>query len=1234
MTSSTVRLVFLGDVSSAVRSVRTLEGAFGGLRRTAGLVGTAVGVAVVAGFAAATKAAIGFDRSMRSVNSLARLSEKDFAALEKRVLSLARTTGQGPRVLADGLYELVSSGLKANDAISVLNASAKAATAGMTDTQTATKAVVAVLNAYHLGAGKAREVSDVLFQVVNKGVVRFEELAQQMGDLVTPAAQMGVSIKDVGGAFAALTLQGGPAAERATQVKQLLVSMLKPSESLQGAFRDLGYESAQAALKQDGFVQVIGRLSGAAKGNQATIADWFPNVRALAGFMGLAGENTKRFEDIVRSMDGATKGAGATSRAFAEQAKSISVQWDIAKASLAAAAVPIGQLLFPALVKVTNAIGSLATFTVAHMPQIRAVFEAVTRGINSAWESHGRRAFDAMRSAISQTVAFVRQHWPEIRATIASVLTYLTQNVIPPFRSVLRSLGSITEDLAGIFRTAWPAIRLALVSAAIISAVQLRILAAAMRVLAGVVSALRPVIEGAFRAGAAAVSGAAGVIGGALAAIRGAIATFVDALRTAWDWLKKVASAISSVPAIKMPIGAITAFIGAVHSVKGAIDSLVGWIRGIPTDIKIGIRFIVGALPSIPTKTSVLERFKKRAGGGFIPGAAGAPVPILAHAGEMVLNRAQQDALGGAHTLARFFGFRGEEGPGFAAGGIVGARIPPAPSHLHDFKRTYSKLSELARAALRGVSSVNLAEQDATSRFGLVVREFNLTEEEPYTRTQSVPLVYGSSPTTILQQVPGQAPNAYKGPTTGFATHDPNIRPGDPVLNEFGEQEYRDVEVVDGRLVARRLKEIATLLRMRHHFLGLLDQEKDALEKAISALENALEELRAEIHKQREAAKAEKKHLDKITGELETKGKAVTLERGKKKPDKSRIKKLSAEIEKLKGDRVAIEERRAGHETKAKELGAIATQVTSDIGASRKNLGHELPFNRQEVVLDIAELRKERGRVLAVRSEIPPTEQIPAAPGDLAESPGGGGGEGGGAEGGFGGGETGAPPPPDQSALIEALRAEIGKLKLALGLETVQQAVLAAFAGGGGIPGLEGSPKLVLAHAGEVVLNRGQQASLGGPERIARAFGFQRFAAGGFVRGDDTRPAFFDDGGGGPPPPPPGGGPPSGTGGLPPPGFTINPGSLVGGGFGGADAPRLRTQAPVITDTSTRRGDQQVIVNVAPPQGARMNVNLVSRDEAFRSFLSDFVDVKIDESLPKFGRHLAKSADTARREGR
>lgn len=375
-----IEVQIVGDSRSLERSFGRVQAQSTGLSRAFAALGVAVGAGLVGGLVMATKSAVDFDRSMRNVNSIARLSEGRFKGLSKSVLALAKETGQAPKTLADGLYGIVSSGFKASDAIKVLRASAKAATAGMTDTETASRAVAAALNAYHLEATDARKVSDVLFQTVNKGVLTFEELAQNMGDLVPAAAPLGVSLEEVGAAIATITLQGVPAAEAATRVKNTMLSLAKPSAGLSKLLKENGFESGEAAVKATGYAGVLEMLDKATKGSVTRTAALTPEIRALMGVVGLTGKNLDTYNTNLRAMDNASQGAGATARAFAEQGKSIAFQWQKAKASLIAAAIPVGQMLFPALAKGADAVGELAQRIEANMPQIRAQFGELAAG--------------------------------------------------------------------------------------------------------------------------------------------------------------------------------------------------------------------------------------------------------------------------------------------------------------------------------------------------------------------------------------------------------------------------------------------------------------------------------------------------------------------------------------------------------------------------------------------------------------------------------------------------------------------------------------------------------------------------------------------------------------------------------------------------------------------------------------------------------------------------------------
>lgn len=355
MADSTVRVIFMGDSDSATRAVGKLDSRIGGLERSFHRAGKAaaigLGAALVGSIVAAEKAAIGFDRSMRNVNSIAKLSERQFQAVEKQVLALSEATGQGPKVLADAMYEIVSSGFKARDAMTVLRASARAGAAGMTDAATAGKGIVAVLNAYHLKATDARKVSDVLFQTVNKGVLSFSELSAQIGDVLPLASTLKVPLTDVGGALATITLHGVNAAEASTQLKQVLASIIAPSKDLKKEIKALGYESGQSLLHAKGLPATLDLIAGSAHGNTEALQRFFPNIRALNGVLGLTGGNAKQLAANIDAMSHASDGAGATSKAYAEQAKSIAFQWNKATAALGAAGITLGTQLFPAMAK-------------------------------------------------------------------------------------------------------------------------------------------------------------------------------------------------------------------------------------------------------------------------------------------------------------------------------------------------------------------------------------------------------------------------------------------------------------------------------------------------------------------------------------------------------------------------------------------------------------------------------------------------------------------------------------------------------------------------------------------------------------------------------------------------------------------------------------------------------------------------------------------------------------------
>jgi TP901 family phage tail tape measure protein len=406
---------------------------------------TAIGVGgAAAALAGAAIDAARFDASMRNVNSIAGLSDAGLGKLEKRVLNLAVAVGKSPTDLADGLYSIVSSGFKANDAMKILTAGARAARAGLTDTATATGAITSVLNAYGLGADHARKVSDLLFQTVNVGVLNFEQLAGSLGKVLPSAKGLGVSLQDLLGAEAALTLQGNSADEATTQLGQVMAGLTKPSVSLAKELHNLGYESGQAAIAHLGFKGTLDALGKAADGNQALLAKWFGNIRAFRGVNGLEGtaHAADVFTSSVKSMDEATKGAGATAAVYAEQQKSTAAQFDHLKAVVDVAAITIGAALLP---QINAGITALTKWFIAAQKSgdLQRWAHDISHGVSEIvdeiehLEPAAQQAFHVVAATVKAALPFVEELFslfqagePEI-AAVAKAVTGLVAALGP-----------------------------------------------------------------------------------------------------------------------------------------------------------------------------------------------------------------------------------------------------------------------------------------------------------------------------------------------------------------------------------------------------------------------------------------------------------------------------------------------------------------------------------------------------------------------------------------------------------------------------------------------------------------------------------------------------------------------------------------------------------------------------------------------------------------------------------
>lgn len=150
----------------------------------------------------------GFTQRMAEIGTITNESQEDMDQLGVAVRKVSREMGEAASGGAAALYDIISSGVGVDDSVKVLELAGKAAVAGLTDTQTAAKLGLSVINAYGEGVDQLETRYDQLFLAVKNGVTTFPQLAGAIGQVLPTAAAANVSFGEVTAALALMTKQG------------------------------------------------------------------------------------------------------------------------------------------------------------------------------------------------------------------------------------------------------------------------------------------------------------------------------------------------------------------------------------------------------------------------------------------------------------------------------------------------------------------------------------------------------------------------------------------------------------------------------------------------------------------------------------------------------------------------------------------------------------------------------------------------------------------------------------------------------------------------------------------------------------------------------------------------------------------------------------------------------------------------------------------------------------------
>lgn len=434
-----------------------------------------------------------FETAMTKVRTLASESESNVAMLRDAVLQLAPTVGIGPTALADALLAIESTGFRGADALSILEASAKASAVGMGSATEIARAITAAVNAYGIENLSAAQAADILFATVDAGGAEATELAGELGRVVGIASQLGINFQQVGAFIATYTRLGLSAAEATTGLSGVMNTILSPSAQAREALAGVGLSAEQlrTIVREQGLEAALALLTERLRGNADATGAVFGNVRALAGVLGTAGTQGETYRQIL---DQITNSTNVLNERFAIWRTTTAATWSEFTAQAQVAAIQLGQALAPAMSQVLQAaapvldafIGLVNLFTSLPVPiqttvigvlAFGAALGPITYAIGSIFTAGSSliglfTGFPAVMTAVAAAFRLITpflgpagliitgvtaiflawKNWDAISAIVQNVYTAVKTWMVDRFNAIVESIRQKVAAVTGFFK--------------------------------------------------------------------------------------------------------------------------------------------------------------------------------------------------------------------------------------------------------------------------------------------------------------------------------------------------------------------------------------------------------------------------------------------------------------------------------------------------------------------------------------------------------------------------------------------------------------------------------------------------------------------------------------------------------------------------------------------------------------------------------------------------------------
>lgn len=272
-----------------------------------------------------TKEVMAYQKQLGMVNTLLKVSRDELNKYGDEFERLSLKTGTAKTEIADAAYQALSSGVGKGDLIGFLETASKTAIAGQATVEQSVGTITSIINAYKMEMSEAGKVADWLLTIQNEGVTTVRELGDQLGDVTSISAALGVSLNDVGGAIAQMTVNGNNTAKTITMLKSMLSELSKEGQTAADNFKKLSGQSFTEFIANGGTLQeAMIKMEEYAKKSNKSVVDLFSSVEAGSAALNLTGINAENFANKLEKV---ASSSGELETAYKTATTNIYYEW-------------------------------------------------------------------------------------------------------------------------------------------------------------------------------------------------------------------------------------------------------------------------------------------------------------------------------------------------------------------------------------------------------------------------------------------------------------------------------------------------------------------------------------------------------------------------------------------------------------------------------------------------------------------------------------------------------------------------------------------------------------------------------------------------------------------------------------------------------------------------------------------------------------------------------------------